>query len=130
MRAQIAVEFLVIFSVIAMLSLLVLNAVKITDTANIVDENRLDAMGIADNVALQVNNVYLLGNGAQTNVKLPETLGENKTYNLSLIPRDHLVSISWDNEKYTVPIITENASISFNDKNLFIKNYDGKIIIT
>lgn len=130
MRAQIAVEFLVILSILAIVSLLILNVIKLTDTSNIVNENRLDAMGIADNVALQINTVYLSGNGAQTSVSLPETLSGNKTYNLSLNPNGHLVGIFWNNDSYTVPIITENASILSNDKNFVIKNYDGKIIIT
>lgn len=128
MKSQIAVEFLVVFSIIATLSLLILNVVKITDTANVVDEDALDARGIADTLAQQINNVYLLGNGAKADIKLPDSLSKQKNYSISLI--NHLVSISWDDEIYTVPIIVGNVSSSFDDKDLQIRNLGGKIVIT
>jgi len=93
-----------------------------------VDEEALDAREVADALALRINNVYLLGDGAQANIVLPETLHKGKAYNLSLV--DHLVSISWDGEIYTVPVVVGNISSSFADKDLMIKNLGGKIVIT
>ncbi len=130
MKSQIAMEFLVIFAALGILSLLILNVIKITDTANIVDKYQLEARNIADTVAIQINTIYLLGNGANGDVKLPVTLSNGNTYNLSLDPENHLVSISWDGERYTAPIVVKNVTLLSVDNDLLIKNSEGKIVIT
>ncbi|MBI4158879.1 hypothetical protein HY500_01320 [Candidatus Woesearchaeota archaeon] len=130
MKAQITIEFFVIFLALATISLFIFDVIKITDTSNVVDKTGLEARKIADTLAAAINNVYLSGDGTKVNLKLPQGLDKNKSYNLTVYPSEHLVRIVWEGYIYTSPILVGNISSSFMDEEIVLTNKGGKIEIT
>jgi hypothetical protein len=135
-KSQISVEFVI---VIAIALVIFLTLFAIIDRRN--DElystrTALYARQEADKFASAINTIFLAGDGAQKTIILPETLRDNKDYEINLYPSSHLLEIKWasleQTKHYDSPLITADITgslESLSNITLAITNTNGGIVI-
>jgi hypothetical protein len=126
-KAQVSIELIIILGLIFVIFLGVLSIAG--NRAK--DQNRITRMievkDIADSFSLDLNQVFLAGDGAEKKVFLPSTLRGSDSYNLTVFPASHLVNIRWNSlgelRHYDAPLISGNISGR-------LENLSGEFILT
>lgn len=105
-KAQISVEFIIIFAVMMAIFLLVFSVVNARNDEFFFSSRSLDAKDVADRVAHAVNQVYLSGPGSNASVQLPDTIVDNLEYSLTAYSQARSIVIEWSGRHYISGIIT------------------------
>lgn len=105
-KAQISVEFIIIFAVMMAIFLLVFSVVNARNDEFFFSSRSLDAKDVADRVAHAVNQVYLSGPGSNASLSLPDTIIDNLEYNLTAHSQARSIVIEWSGRHYISGIIT------------------------
>lgn len=135
-KAQISTEFVIVVSIALIVFLFIFAIIDKRNDELYSTRTMLYARKEADNLASNINTIFLAGDGAQKTVLLPETLRDDKNYTINIYPSSHLVEITWSslgkNKQYTSPLITADITgnlTSLKSTTLTISNSDGGIII-
>lgn len=116
-KAQISVEFIIILTGILAVFLVIFYVAneRIDEFQN--TQRLVAAKGVADKLAMALNNVYLSGAGSNSSIYLPEKLVDVIGYNLTVYPASRLVQVNWGERVYGSGIM-----VSVNDGNDVILN--------
>jgi uncharacterized protein (UPF0333 family) len=127
MRAQISMEFLVVFSIMIVLFMMLFSVAGDLSRDMDLKKEKLAAMDVVDSLALYINLVHQAGNGASLNVSLASTIG-GASYNLSAMNRSVLVF--WKDSVYSSPILASSVNLSVsNYTDFFIRNINGVVVL-
>jgi len=127
MRAQISMEFLVVFSVMIVLFMVLFSVAGGLSRDMDAKKDKLAAMDVVDSLALYINLIYQAGDGASLNVSLAPAIG-GASYNLSVMNRSVLVF--WKDSVYSSPLLASSVNLSVsNYTDLFIRNAGGVVVL-
>lgn len=124
------IELLVVFIIISGLFLIILNVVTVMDNNKIVNKAEMDAKTAVDKISFEINNLYLLGDGANSSLLLPGYLDNNVNYTLNVYPEEHVVEIQFNGKRYLGQVITGDVNYSSTGKNIKLENRKGRIYAT
>ncbi len=127
MRAQISMEFLMVFSLLLVLFLILFSFAGDVSKDMRLKKERLSALNTVDYLALSMNLVYQAGDGALLNVSVrPGVLDGN--YNVSVIGRN--VLIFWDGFHYSSPLLSDSVNFTASNSTDFsIRNIEGVVVV-
>lgn len=104
-KAQVSVEFVIIFAVMMVVFLLVFDVINARNEEFFFGTRSIDAKRIADKVAYSVNQVFLSGPGSNTSLYLPAALVDNIGYNLTAHSSARSIAIEWGGRHYVSILI-------------------------
>ncbi len=132
MKAQISVDFIIVISIALIIFLYLFTAADKRSDELYSKTTSLYARSVSDQLASNINSVYLAGYGFKKTVLLQETLKDNSNYNINIYPVEHLIKISWNNRQYSSPVLTSSISgtLSSLKGEYEIANIDGVITLT
>lgn len=127
MKAQVAVEFMVLFTifiaaVIVSLFLVWNNVLSINKATNDIEFRK-----VLDTIGGKIDTVYLEGDGFQTNVTIPYRVS-GISYPVDL--NEGLLWITVQNRTYTRRLLTNDVSGTFKKGVNTLKNVDGVVVIS
>lgn len=127
MRAQVSMEFLVVFSIMIVLFLMLFSVAGGLSRDMDSKKEKLAAMDVVDSLALYIDLVYQAGNGASLNVSLAPTIG-GANYSLSVMNQSVLVF--WKDSVYSSPLLTGSVNLTLsNYTDFFIRNAGGVVVL-
>jgi len=127
MRAQISMEFLVVFSIMLVLFLALFSVAGDLSRDMDVKKEKLSAMDIVDSLALYIDLVHQAGDGASLNVSLAPTIGMSG-YNLSVA--NSSVLVFWKDSVYSSPILSGSVQMNVsNYTDFFVRNVNGVVVL-
>lgn len=127
MKAQVAMEFMIIFGIFLAATIVISIAVW----NNIADEEKtyvdFEASRIIDLAAGRINTAYIEGNGFSINLVVPEKLG---LYNYTLQLDGNMIWLHTLNVTYSRKLLTPDITGTLAAGENKISNVDGAIVIT
>ena len=127
MRAQVAIEFIIIFGMFLAATIIISIAVR----NNIADEERtyieFEASRIIDLAAGRINTAYIEGNGFSINLVMPEKLG---LYDYTLQFDGNMIWLHALNVSYSRKLLTPNITGTLASGENKISNVNGIIVIS
>lgn len=126
----------ILLSALLILVMGIISTFSSSSDRSFLSRRSVSARECAESLALGINNVHLAGEGADTEILLPETLIDNTNYSIAVYPSQHVLEISWrsrqDIERHQVQLLT--ASLAGNLSEIHglvgLSNVNGAIIIT
>lgn len=135
-KAQVSVEMVILLSALLILLMGIISTFSSASDRSFFSKRTVSAREFSERLAYGINNVYLAGEGASTEVVLPETLIDNTNYSIIIYPSQHLLEISWrarqDTERYQVQLLTGGLSGSLSGIHgaVQLSNAHGSVIVT
>ncbi len=132
-RSQASVDLLIIFSMLFAVFLFVFVTINQRDDRINPLKTEYYARAVCDRMAIEINTVFLAGNGATKTVYLVESLKDTTPYSLSVYPNGRFVEVNWNYmnspKHYSSPIITGNVVGDLTGLNgkIVISNFNGAI---
>jgi hypothetical protein len=127
MRAQVAVEFMIIFGIFLVALIIILIAVW----SDVADMNRanieLSVNNLLEKVSSKIDTVFLEGDGFSSNITIPETIS-GLNYSIGMF--NGAIWIEVNNITYSKNLLTKNVTGSFNKGQNLLRNENGEVIIT
>ncbi len=127
MKAQVAIEFMVLFTIFLAAVIIVLfmvwNNVLSINTAT----NDIEFRKVLDKIGGKIDTVYLEGDGFQTNVIIPYSVS-GMSYPVDF--NDGLLWITVQNRTYTRRLLTNNVSGIFKKGMNTLNNVNGVVMIS
>ncbi len=105
-KAQVSVEFIIIFAVMMVVFLLVFSVTNARNEEFFFGTRSLDAKLIADRVSYSVNQVFLSGPGSSASLYLPAAIIDNEEYTLSAHSSARSIIIEWSGRHYVSSLLT------------------------
>jgi len=99
-KAQISTEFIIILAAILSVFLIIFGIANARIDEFHSTHRLVAAKGIADKLALAVNQVYISGLGSNSSMYLPEKMIDVIDYNLTVFPDSRLVQVEWGERAY------------------------------
>jgi len=128
-KSQTSAEFIIVLIVLLLIFIFLFSIYF--DSASEVSYRReqAGAKRIVDTLALTINDVYV--SGTPQTITLPSKILGRETYDLQILPAEHLVSIEWANGYYSYPILTSTISYSTLGGGTFHLAYvEGEVVIS
>lgn len=131
MKAQISVDFIMIFSVALIIFLFLFSIVSKRNGELDSTRTLLYAKSVSDKLAFDINSIFLAGNGVTKTILLQSTLKDDTNYDLNIYPTEHLIKINWNNRQYSSTLLTSSLSgaLTSLQGEYDIANVDGIITI-
>jgi hypothetical protein len=131
-KAQISTDFLIVLSVALIMFMFMLNIAYDKSQQFSIQATQLYARQLTDQIAIEINAVYLAGNGASKSVYLPDTLQDNREYSFRIFPTYKLIEINSSEMRYSSFLSTSQISGNLNNlrNQITIKNENGAIVIS
>jgi len=130
-KSQVTTELVIISSIL--FTIFLLTIIIIDDRNDHIIEFRkyMNAKDIADKTSYLINNVYISGFGSRDFIFIPTKLDANTKFNLTVIPKERIVVIDWDNQHYVSSLVTSNINGTLNilDGKLSAYNNMGEITL-
>ena len=128
-KSQVTTELIIISGIVFIIFLFILVIVNQKNTQVIEYQKYLKAKDIADKTAFMINNVYISGFGSKDTMFIPSKINPNTDFTLKVFPEKRVLSIDWENNHYTAPLITSNINGTTNISNglLEARNILGRI---
>lgn len=127
MKAQVAIEFMIIFGVF----LVALTIVVMAAWGNVMNINEstidFEAERILGLAAGRVNTAYLEGDGFSIDLALPGNIG---VHNYTLGIEENILWLTVNGLNYSKRMITSNITGSFNTGGNSLRNVKGEIVIS
>jgi len=127
MKAQVAIEFIIIFGLFLAATIVI----SIAAWNNIVDEEttyiEFEASRIIDLASGRINTAYLEGSGFSINLVIPEKLG---LYNYTLQLDGNMIWLHALNVSYSRKLLTPNITGTLAAGENKISNVNGTIVIS
>ena len=132
-KGQAAVDFMVILAVALVLFLALFSLAEGKSNALEQKSAKLYATQVAESIAMELNAVFLAGDGANRTVQLPQTL-DGAAYNLSIYGEHRRVVVEFDRgERQSSAAMLLTARVTGNLTNrhsaMKITNYGGGIVV-
>jgi uncharacterized protein (UPF0333 family) len=129
-KSQANVEFLMILSILLIFLLIFISIItKKNDNFDLKNE-QLEAKTIVEEIANNINNIYLAGDGSYKEIYLSEKINGISDYNITIFSEARLVQIDYKKKAYNFPILTSNIdNMILNYGKAEIRNNKGKIEI-
>ena len=134
-RSQISTELIIVLSAMLIIFIIIISIMNKRSDEYFYNRRLLDAKEYSEEVASQINTVYLAGPGTKAKVELPQTLMDNTNYSINIYPQHHSIEITWmskDNIRhYSSQVLTSNitGNISNINGDINITNINGGIVI-
>lgn len=127
MKAQVAIEFMIIFGTF----LIALSFIVLAAWNNIVniDKSSIDfeANRILNLVSNRINTVYLEGHGFSINLAVPEKIG---VYNYTIEIEENNLWLTVNQISYSRRLLTPNITGSIEKGTNTLENVNGEIVIS
>lgn len=137
MKAQTTVEFFIVFTVIALLSLALIRFYADLSASSGDMSARLSARSTALVLANAIDKISQAGDGASLEIVLPERLSTGETYNIILygsLRRVELISAARQGAMgIDVPLTTDNlagARELWGGARVVVKNKEGVVVVS
>lgn len=134
-RAQVSVDWIIMFAFLLILLLFMFVTVRDRDAEMISTSTKLYAKAVSDKVAGEINAVYLAGDGTSKTVGLPATLKDGTVYTVIIYPEARKVEIRWiyrnQTMHYSSPMLSKNlaGNLTRISNDISISNSKGVITI-
>ncbi len=127
MKAQVAIEFMIIFGVF----LIALTLIVIAAWNNIVNINKstidFEVYRILNLVSNRINTAYLEGHGFSIGLVVPEQIG---VYNYTLEIEENTLWLTVNENPFSRRLLTSNITGSLEGGTNTIENVNGEILIS
>ena len=127
MKAQVAIEFMIIFGVflvaITVTVLAAWNSMANTNKSSI----DFEANGILNTISNKINTAFLEGHGFSTNLTIPENI---MNYNYTLTREGNMMWLNIENLVYSRRLLTNNITGNFDKGVRMLENVNGEIVIS
>jgi hypothetical protein len=134
-KAQLSTDFVITLSIILLIFIGIAFTVSLRHEQMLFVARRTYAEDIVEKLALNINSVYLAGDGTAKQVVLPLSLRDDGNYHIDVYPSEHLLEVTfWFDQQrrhYSYPIITANVTGTLTGINSTVNltNIDGGITI-
>jgi hypothetical protein len=135
-KAQISVDFMISVFIAMILFMVIFYSAYSQQREMDYVIQILDAKHVSEKLALEINAIYLTGNGAVKNVTLPETVHGGVRYTLRVYPHSVLVNYSnMGGRYYSHRVLTRNingseSGLELTPGTIQIRNTNGTIYFT
>ena len=135
-KAQVTVDFLIIFAIALIMFMLLFNMAIDKSRQFSMQSSQLYARQLADKIGLEINRVFLAGDGPLKSIILPETMHNNIDYSINFYPNNRLVEINYTayGQRATYSSVLFTTQIHTNLTNfagaISVINNNGEIIIS
>jgi hypothetical protein len=134
-KAQLTMEFILLLSGLLLAILVIISLFWSNPLYTTYSKPSINAREYAESLALEINNLFLAGDGTKAELLFHPTLIDNSEYVINIYSQNHLVEIKWysagELKQYSSQLIT--SSIKGNLTNLYgninLTNIKGEIII-
>lgn len=128
-KAQTSVDLLIIIAVMLIIFAILFNfIVKDLFIERVDKEIHLNAKSNIENVGMAINEVYLLGDGSNRTIYLPDRLVHLNEYNITVYNTGSLLLETY-NKRISFPLLTRDIETgALNKGKVVIKNVDGVVI--
>ncbi len=113
-KGQVSVEMIILLSALLILLMGFISTFSSASDRSYLSRRAVSAREFSERLSYGINNVYLTGDDAETEIELPETLIDNTNYSISIYPSQHILEISWrgrqDMERHQVQLLTGDIS--------------------
>ena len=127
MKAQVAIEFIIIFAVF----LVALTIVVLASWNNIANINKsaieFEANRVLSLVSAKINTVYLEGNGFSMGLVVPERIG---LINYTVAFEGSTMWLNMEGKSYSRKLLTSNITGTLNKGSNTLENVNGEIVIS
>lgn len=123
-KGQMSLELIIISIAVFSLFLSMFAVIDYRNKEIISIKQLFDSKDIGDQVAWNINQVYISGFGANSFVYIPETTTDNTNINITIYPSLRIVHVSWGSRFYTAPLLTSRITDNISG----ISNYNFTLI--
>jgi uncharacterized protein (UPF0333 family) len=131
-KAQSSLEFMVVLALILVVFIFFLAVFEKRKDEFASKPDEFAAKTLAENVALSVNKVYILGSNSSSTVFIPEVLYHTSNFSITIYGNSRIVDIKYRLKHYSYPILTSNINTILLPKGhiINITNSGGDIYVT
>lgn len=135
-RAQVSIEMVILLSALLILLMGIISTFSSATDRSFISRRAVSAREFSERLAYGINNVYLAGEGAETEILIPQTLIDNTNYSISIYPSSHILEVSWkarqDIERHQVQLLTAGltGNLSGIHGPVSLLNANGTVVIT
>jgi hypothetical protein len=136
-RSQMTVELIIVSALVLGIFLTLFSIIDYRNNEIASTKNYLSAKDAANEVAWAINEVYISGFGTRKTIYVANVTFDSDPLNITVLPSNRLVLVEWQNNFYTVPILTSrivgnisgdtSQNISLQEGQLRLSNYMGEI---
>jgi len=128
MKGQTSVEFLILMSILTVITLLFLWNNLSLDYKMIGIKTNTEAKKFCDEIAFEINAAVKAGNGYERNFHVKDNFFGASDFDIYV--GSYSVSIDWDEKSVSCKIITKNTTGAISKGWNQIKNENGEIIVS
>jgi hypothetical protein len=129
-KSQMTTELIIVSALILGIFLTLFSIIDYRNNEISSTKNYLGAKDAANEVAWAINEVYISGFGTRKTIFVINTTKDTKPLNITVLPKNRLVLVEWENNFYTSPLVTSrvvgNNSILFENITL----HNGELRLT
>jgi hypothetical protein len=118
---QISVDLIIVLAIVFVIFIIILTTVYSRDDSFISQRTKYYASTLCNKIALNVNTVFLSGEGINKTIFIPLKLKDGTNYSVNIYPRLHYVEVLWnfrgETQRYTCTTLFGNLQ----------GNYTGRI---
>ncbi|MEM4755617.1 MAG: hypothetical protein QW594_00610 [Candidatus Woesearchaeota archaeon] len=130
-KAQVTVELMIITSLVFIIFIGIALVINEKNTQVMEYKRFLSAKDIADKAAFTINDVAIAGFGASNYYYIPSSLADGTPFTLTIIPKQRVLVISWQDQRYAAALVTANigGTLTLSEGRMQVTNRVGKLII-
>ena len=110
MKSQVSTDLTIVLAVALIIFLSIFVTIENRNNELNHLKTKLYAKAICDKVAIEINTIFLAGDGAQKTVELPDSLKDNSNYIVNIYPKAHIVEVVWfygnQTKYYHCPVVS------------------------
>jgi hypothetical protein len=127
MKAQVAVEFMVLFAILAFFFIAYIQSGFYMKKDQMSVQEKQEAKSVSDNVAFEINRAVDFGSGYERDFHLDESWAGVANFNITV--KDYEVTVTWDESVASSVITVRNITGSVKPGWNNIRNGDGVIYV-
>ena len=114
MKAQVSVDLIIVLSALFIIFLVVTVTVNYRQDEILSSRSRYNAKSVLDNLASEINSIYLAGDGTSKIIQIPSSLRDGKNFSINIYPDARFIEITWpfrdQKMRYNAPLVSSGIS--------------------